>query len=173
MSAPGRGLDVSVIVRDARPAELAAIGDLRVAAYCADGFLTPASQYTQTLRALGTDGGGEVLAAIDGPLIVGTVMLEVWPLGGPVVQQPGEAGIRALAVAPDARGRGVGRALLAAVTRRAAERGTRHLVLLTGPEMQAAQHLYAEAGFGRLPDRDWHVRPGVELLAFGRELAAG
>jgi ribosomal protein S18 acetylase RimI-like enzyme len=173
MSPAGAGFDVSVIVRDALPGELPAIGDLRVAAYVADGYLSQTSRYTPVLRALGTDGKGEILAALDGPLLVGTVMLEVWPLGGPVVQQRGEAGIRALAVSPQARRRGVGQLLLDAVTSRAAERGTRHLVLLTEPEMAAAQRLYRKAGFERLPDRDWRPVPEVELLAYGRPLAGG
>lgn len=160
-----------MIVRDAHPEELAAIGDLRVAAYRAHGYLSDTSRYTRTLWGLGADGKGEVLAAVEGTALVGTAMLEFWPHGEPVVQGPEEAGIRALAVAPDVQGRGVGRALLAAVTRRAAERGTRHLVLLTMPGMRAAQHLYTKAGFVRLPERDEYPRPGVELLAFGKQLA--
>jgi hypothetical protein len=46
----------------------------------------------------------------------------------------------------------------------------RHLVLLTQPEMQAAQHLYRRAGFRRLPERDWSPAPGVVLLAYGLAL---
>jgi ribosomal protein S18 acetylase RimI-like enzyme len=159
-----------VVVRDADPAEFAAIGDLRVAAYRADGHLDEGSRYTETLRTLGWEGGGDVLVAVDGPALVGTVMLQTWPKAGEVVQAPGEAEIRALAVAPQARGRGAGRALLAAVTQRAAERGVRHLVLMTLPGMRAAHHLYAEAGFRRLPERDRSPAPGVELLSYGRRL---
>ena len=164
------GVARAVVIRDALPGELAGIGDLRVEAYVADGMLSPESPYAGTLRQLGTDGAGDVLAAVDGQLIVGTVMLQSWPAGGEVVRGPGEAEIRALAVAPVARGRGIGRGLVAAVTRRAAERGTRHLVLLTMPAMLAAQHLYTQAGFRRLPERDWSPAPGVELIAFGRVL---
>ena len=58
-----------VMVRDAGPDELDGIGDLRVAAYRADGFLPTASGYAATLRALGADGQGEVLAAVDGGLL--------------------------------------------------------------------------------------------------------
>jgi hypothetical protein len=36
--------------------------------------------------------------------------------------------------------------------------------------MRAAQHLYAEAGFSRLPDRDYQPGSGPALLAFGLEL---
>src|SRR5438876_12049888 len=118
-----------VMVRDARPDELDGIGDLRVAAYRADGFLPATSGYAATLRALGADGQGEVLAAVDGGQIVGTVMLQAWP-AGQMARSPGEAEIRALAVAPYARGRGIGAALVTAAVERAARRGIRPLVLL-------------------------------------------
>jgi ribosomal protein S18 acetylase RimI-like enzyme len=162
-------LHVCVIVRDALPGELSAVGDLRVAAYRADGFLSEDSEYAPILRALGADGKGEILVAADGPRLTGTVMLRYWPDGN-VLRGTGEAEIRALAVAPAARGRGVGRALLDAVMGRAAERGVRYLTLLTEPEMVVAQHMYTSAGFVRLPDRDWSPRPGEILLAYGRPL---
>jgi ribosomal protein S18 acetylase RimI-like enzyme len=157
-----------VIVRDARPDELPEVGDLRVNAYLADGFLSRMSGYLPILRAL----GGDVLAAVDGGEILGTVTLLRWPDAGNLVRGPGEAEIRALAVAPHARGRGIGAALVDAVIRRAAERGVRQLLLLTMPEMRAAHHLYASAGFGRLPERDWAPEPGGILLAYGLSLAA-
>jgi ribosomal protein S18 acetylase RimI-like enzyme len=49
----------------------------------------------------------------------------------------------------------------------------RELLLLTHPEMRAAQHLYAEAGFRRLPGRDYEYAPGHRLFAFGMPLAGG
>jgi ribosomal protein S18 acetylase RimI-like enzyme len=162
--ATGR-VEPGVIVREARPDELAGIGDLRVAAYRADGFLPATSEYTATLHALGADGTGEVLAAVDGGQVVGTIMLQAWP-SGQVAQGPGEAEVRALAVAPHARGRGVGAALISAVIERAASNGVRQLLLLTLPEMRAAHRLYTEAGFARRPDRDWSPRPGAILLAY-------
>jgi ribosomal protein S18 acetylase RimI-like enzyme len=158
------------MVRDARPDELDGIGDLRVAAYRADGFLSATSGYAATLRSLGADGQGEVLAAVDGGQVVGTVTLQGWP-AGQMARGPGEAEVRALAVAPGARGRGVGAALVAAVIERAAGQGIRQLVLLTLPDMRAAHRLYSQAGFSRLPDRDWSPRPGEVLLAYGLVLA--
>jgi len=166
----GGPVEPGVIVRDARPDELARIGDLRVAAYRADGFLTAHSRYAATLHALGADGTGEVLTAVDGGEVVGTVMLLPWP-GGNITRSPAEAEIRALAVAPDARGRGIGAALVTAVIERAAQQGVRHLLLLTLPEMRAAHRLYAGAGFGRLPGRDVSLGPGEVLLAYGLALA--
>jgi ribosomal protein S18 acetylase RimI-like enzyme len=50
------------MIREARPGELAAVGDLRVAAYEAGGFLSPG--YAPELRALGTQGDGTVLVAV-------------------------------------------------------------------------------------------------------------
>jgi ribosomal protein S18 acetylase RimI-like enzyme len=170
MPGPPKGFERGVKVRDARPEEFPAIGDLRVAAYRADGFLSGTSAYAPMLRALGTDGTGEILAAVGDGRILGTVMLLPWP-GGNVIRTPDEAEIRALAVDQQARGKGVGRALVAAVMQRAAQRGVRGLVLLTHPDMRAAQHLYAEAGFCRLPDRDWQPGSGPTLLAFGRNVS--
>jgi ribosomal protein S18 acetylase RimI-like enzyme len=162
-----------VRIRDARAEEFGRIGALRVAAYRADGFLSESSQYADTLRVLGMDGSGEILAAVDDEDIVGTVTLVSWPNGGEVLRYPGDGEIRALAVASTARGRGIGRALLAAVMQRARARQVRDLLLLTQPDMLTAQRLYAEAGFGRRPDRDFEYAPGHRLLAFGLSLAEG
>jgi ribosomal protein S18 acetylase RimI-like enzyme len=163
-----------MLIRDAHRDEFAEIGEIRVDAYVADGFLSPSSGYAARLRELGTDGLGPVLVAVDEATraLTGTVMLQIWPEGGEVVKAPGEGEIRALAVRPDARGTGAGRALLAAVIDRARKVGVRHLVLLTQPEMKTAHHLYEEAGFVRLPERDWSPEPGVTLLAYGMVLAA-
>jgi ribosomal protein S18 acetylase RimI-like enzyme len=171
MPRPPRPLQPIVDVRDAQPGEFGRIGELRVAAYQADGFLSETSSYADTLRVLGMDGSGEILAAVDDGHILGTVTLVHWPHGGEVLRAPGEGEVRALAVAAAARGRGIGRALLAAVMNRAAVREVRELLLLTQPDMLAAQHLYAQAGFQRLPHRDYEYAPGHRLLAFGLPMA--
>jgi ribosomal protein S18 acetylase RimI-like enzyme len=161
-----------MVIRDALPAEFADVGEIRVTAYRADGFLPPDSSYEPRLRTLGADGLGQVLVAErpDGRL-VGTIMLRGWPDAGQIVCGPGEAEIRALAVRPEARGEGVGRALLAAVLDRAVREQVRHLVLATEPDMKTAHRLYEAAGFTRLPDRDWSPEPDVLLLAYGLWLA--
>ena len=92
------------------------------------------------------------------------------PNGGELLRGPEEAEIRALAVRPEARGRGVGRALVDAVIGRAASLGVRHLLLLTQQEMTTAHRIYEEAGFARLPARDRSPQPGVDLLAYGLDL---
>jgi len=170
-----------VLIRDATPEELPEVGEIRVTAYQAGGFLSEDSEYGRYLRTLGTEDDNYVLVAVepapDGSgrpsgRIVGTVTLQLWPNAGRVVTGPGEAEIRALAVAPDTQGAGVGRALLGAVIGRAAELAVKQLVLCTQPDMRAAHHLYEQADFTRLPDRDWSPAHGVLLLVYGLRLAA-
>jgi ribosomal protein S18 acetylase RimI-like enzyme len=172
-----------VIVRTARPAEAAAVGDLRVSAYQAQHLLTANPGYAGSLRALGFGGHGTVLVAVggdgqgdtDGPAIVpapadgrllGTVMYEPWHPGSEVARRPDEAEVRALAVAPQAQGQGVGRALMRAVIDQACSGGVARLLLSTQPAMKAAQHLYRSLGFARAPELDWTPVPGVTLLGF-------
>jgi ribosomal protein S18 acetylase RimI-like enzyme len=159
-----------VTVRDAEPAEFDAIGELRVGAYAAGSFLADASNYGPTLRTLAIDGTGQILAAEADGQLLGTVTLQLPPHAGQVVRGPDEAEVRALAVSPDAQGRGVGRALLRTVIERARKMGVRHLVLSTQSGMDAARYLYSSVGFVRLPDRDWSPAPGFTLLAYGLTL---
>jgi ribosomal protein S18 acetylase RimI-like enzyme len=158
-------------IRDAHQDEFDEIGEIRVGAYLADGFLSADSGYAPHLRELGADGSGHVLVAVgaDGKLI-GTVMLLPWPEGGNLTRAPGEAEIRALAVRPEARGAGIGRALVAQAMDMASRHGVRDLLLLTQPEMKVAHRLYEAAGFARLPERDWSPEPGINLLAYGLRL---
>jgi len=62
----------------------------------------------------------------------------------------GEAEILTLAVAPEARGRGLGRALMIAATSRSQELGARDLFLEVGAANPAALALYARLGFAKV-----------------------
>lgn len=64
------------------------------------------------------------------------------------------AGIRTMAVHPDARGLGIARRLVAAVIGRAREDGAQAIVLHTWMVMHAAISLYESLGFRRAPDLD-------------------
>jgi ribosomal protein S18 acetylase RimI-like enzyme len=157
------------------PGEAGAVGDLRVGAYQARDHLSASPGYADTLRTLGLDGHGTILVAADGPggleKLLGTVMLEPWHADSEVARSADEAEVRALAVAPWAQGRGVGRTLMRAVIDEAAARGAARLLLSTQPEMKAAQHLYRSLGFARTPELDWTPVPGVTLLGFALLLA--
>ncbi|MFF1625069.1 GNAT family N-acetyltransferase [Streptomyces sp. NPDC058272] len=87
------------------------------------------------------------------------------PDGGPMadIARPGEAEIRMLAVAPDARGRGAGEALVrACVDRARATEGCVRVVLSTQRTMHTAHRIYQRLGFTRAPERDWNPIPHLD-----------
>ena len=157
-----------MIVRTAEPAELTEVGELRVAAYHAGHLLDAFPAYADRLRALGED--GVVLVAVDGDQLLGTIMLERWHEASDMATGPEEAEVRALAVAPAAQGRGVGRALVQAVVALGVEWRLERMVLYSQPAMVSAHRLYEKAGFVRTPDRDGEPVPGLTLLAYAKDL---
>ena len=115
---------------------------------------------------------GLVLVAVEDGRVLGSATLELRerieedepPLASD------EASIRMLGVDPDARGRGVARALLEACFAHAAEAGKTRMTLHTTRRMLAAQAMYESMGFDRLPDR---VFPdGFVLLTYEKPIRA-
>ena len=155
-----------MIVRRVLPDEMNAVSQLRETAYRADGLLEVTPSYVETLRDLGADGHGEVLVAEENGGLLGTIMFEPWSTRSEIARSADEAEIRAFAVAPQARGRGVGRDLVNALVERARQEGVSRLVLSTLPEMVAAQYVYRARGFVRVPERDWFPLEGVTLMAY-------
>lgn len=103
--------------------------------------------------------------------IVGAVSLA--RAGGPFAQiaTADEAEVRLLATAPEARGRGVGEALMHGCIDLARAAGAARLVLSTQLTMVAAQRLYARLGMRRVPGRDWVSPHGDTRLVYELELA--
>lgn len=64
----------------------------------------------------------------------------------------GACEIKRMYVVPQARGRGVARALLGALEDRARELGYAVARLDTGPRQQSSQHLYESAGYAPIPN---------------------
>jgi ribosomal protein S18 acetylase RimI-like enzyme len=160
-----------VLVRAARPGELAAVGRLTVLAYAE--FVPASSSYRQRLAdAADRAANASLLVAVDvdGDQLLGTATLVVG--NGPYAELagPGDAELRMLAVDPAARRRGVGAALVRAVLVAARAGGARRMVLSTLPAMAAAHRLYRRFGFSRAPELDHRPVPGVELLAFTLDL---
>ena len=157
-------------VRLARPDELDQVGRLTLEAYVADGYANPAGSYAAALAdAPRRARDAELLVAADPDgMVLGTITVctPASPLGA--LCRPDELEFRMLAVAPDARRRGVGQALVVAVLQRATEVGAHRVVLCSAEEMCAAHRLYARLGFVRLPERDWQPVPDMTLLAFGK-----
>ncbi len=155
-----------MIVRRMLPDEMTAVSDLREIAYRADRLLDQSPTYAEALRLLGADGYGEVLVAADGDQLLGTIMFAPWSERSELARGADEAEVRAFAVGPQARGRGVGRALVNAIVDRARQEGVARLLLSTQPAMVSAQYVYRARGFTRVPERDWSPLPGVDLLAY-------
>lgn len=83
--------------------------------------------------------------------------LVAWVDGVPVgcgavgMRDEGVAELKRMYVVPTARGRGVSKAVLAALEAEAVALGAHRLVLETGDRQQAALGLYAGAGYARIP----------------------
>jgi ribosomal protein S18 acetylase RimI-like enzyme len=160
-------------LRRARPKDLEAIGEVTVAAYAefAEGDV---DDYASVLRDTPRrDREAEVWVATpdDSEEILGTVTICPEGSAWREVAEPGEGEFRMLAVAPEARGQGVGAAVVGLVVERFRSQGSPRIVMSTQPGMLAAQHIYEAAGFVRAPDRDWAPVPGVDLITSRLELS--
>jgi GNAT superfamily N-acetyltransferase len=168
-------------VRDARSDDRGAIETVTLAAYEQYAALMPAhwEGYRQNILATlaAAEPEAQIVAEEEGR-IVGTVLL--YPAGS-VMARPGggsitlaEPEVRLLAVAPAARGRGVGVALMHECVRRARQSGAAALTLHTSDIMQAAMRLYERLGFRRAPELDIQAAPGVTIKGYrlGLEAAA-
>ena len=159
-----------LVVRPARPDELAAVGELTVEAYLVDGLLDNDHGYDITLRdAASRARHGHVLVAVDpDDRLLGAVALFTVDAGPEYAEQadPGDAVIRMLVTAPTARGRGVGTALAQACVDLARDLGCSRVRLSTQPVMLTAHRIYERLGFLRAPNRDWEPVPGIELLGY-------
>ena len=150
-------------VRPVRPDERAAVGRLTQDAYDAVGRVS--AEYRAALADVDAriDDDTAVLVALDDGEVVGSVTVvgacsEHFEHG-----RHGDGGLRMLAVAPAAQGRGVGRALLDAALHHAREHGWRRLAITTMEWMHAAHAMYEGAGFVRRPDLDVRFRSGVGI----------
>ncbi|MDW4571765.1 GNAT family N-acetyltransferase [Microbacterium sp. M3] len=163
-------------IRLVRTEEYERAGEVTAEAYVRSyGALS--DEYVASLRDVASRvRSGDVWVAVDSS---GDILGTVWvarpnrPLAQ--VARPGETDFRQLAVAPAARGRGIGVALTTHVIELARTRGSHRVVMNSGPEMTGAHALYAKLGFRRLPEREGlrEVQPGrfIELLSFGYDLA--
>jgi ribosomal protein S18 acetylase RimI-like enzyme len=164
VSAPGE-----LTIRDARADEQPRIRALTLAAYAEFANVMAPSAWAgleQAVRgALDEPGPGAQIVAEQNGRLVGSVML--YP---PAVDAYGGAAgraqwpeLRLLAVASEARGRGVGRALVEECVRRARAMDATGLGLHTSESMRVAMRLYREMGFVRAPEHDFQPE-GAELV---------
>lgn len=159
-------------VRDALESELGAVRELTLAAY---------REYAQIMEPTSWEGlSYAVGAAMETPLaahrivavsrgeIIGSVML--FPAAADAYRGATELvpwpELRLLAVAPLARGMGVGQRLVEEVVRRARVSGAPALGLHTSRSMQAGIRMYERLGFVRDPAHDFHGEGNEVVLAY-------
>lgn len=161
-------------IREARPDEHDEAGRVAMAAYAeffAPGGVDEDHPYLLEIGKVSERAPRTTIlvALLDGR-IVGCVTLEIEgrtspedpPLG------PDRAHIRMLGVLPNARGRGVGRALMEDCESRAAVAGKAVMTLHTTHLMEAAQEMYGSLGHERVEDE---VLPdGFVLLGYRKAL---
>ncbi|KQX53961.1 MULTISPECIES: GNAT family N-acetyltransferase [unclassified Streptomyces] len=161
-------------IRAVRPEEYEELGDLTGLTYLNDGLLLHGEDdfYLDVLRDTARRAReSEVLVAADTEDgIIGGV---TFALGGTTwadIAVPGEAEFRMLVVAPAARGRGVGEALVrACVDRARALPECARIVLSTDAKMVSAHRIYERMGFVRTPERDWEPIPDHRLRTYALE----
>ena len=164
---------IDLVIREARPEELADAGDVVVRAYRAL-WNDPHHDYLEHIRdAAGRARHCPILVAVDPEdgSVLGCVTY-VPGHGNPFAElaRETEAEFRMLGVAPEAQGRGVGEALVRACIARARAAHRSRMVLSTSSAMRSARRLYERLGFRRVPERDWTPVPGVDLLAYVLDL---
>ncbi|WP_282946333.1 GNAT family N-acetyltransferase [Cellulomonas endometrii] len=179
-----------VRVRVARPDEYDQAGALTAEAYRADGLLALDEEYETELRDAAqrareavllvatvpadpdAPGSGSAPAAPE--VVVGTITLAPYGTSYAEIAEPGELELRMLAVAPEARRRGVAERLMTAALREAVARRARRVVLSTLDEMAAARRLYDRLGLVAAPARDWaHESIAVRVLTWEPPAAPG
>jgi ribosomal protein S18 acetylase RimI-like enzyme len=166
-------------IRDARADDRAAVEAVTLDAYQQYAAVMPTlwEAYRQnivsTLAAAPLDAQ---IVAEDGRRIVGSVLLY---RAGTVIARPGGGSltlaspeVRLLAVAPAARGKGVGDALMRECVTRSRASGAAHMTLHTTDMMRAAVRLYERMGFVRAPEIDFQPAPGIVVKGYRLDLTA-
>ena len=118
------------------------------------------SQELASLPGVYAPPGGELLLAKRGDHVLGCIALR--PL------EPQVAEIKRLFVRPQARGKGVAKALVASILKTAAERGYQEIKLDTLPHLKEAIGLYTAFGFEPIQPYGSHPYPG--LVCLGRSI---
>jgi ribosomal protein S18 acetylase RimI-like enzyme len=158
-------------IRSALPEDYLIIGEIAVEAYAEADNLPADGSYHSVLRnAADRAAEAELLVALDEDKPVGTVTV-VRPGGSySEIARADELEFRMLAVAPQAAGRGIGRALVEAVFERARAERFARVVLCVQAKAAVPRRLYEGMGFRRLPERDWSPAAGIRLLGYYLDL---
>lgn len=105
-----------------------------------------------------------------GSQVIGSIAYCPAGQSDPAIFGPGMASVLLLAVDPEHRGRGIGKALTEACIARACIDKAASLGLFTSELMQAAQHVYRSLGF--VQDIELSPRHGIRYFRFVLKLAS-
>ena len=169
-------------IREARPSEREHLREITLAAYGEYAQLLPPKHWDSYLQHINHThddiGVGEQFVALFRGVPAGTALF--YPPGTSfsddvdAVMSADCPEVRLLAVTPESRGSGAGRALMEACVARARDSGAEGIVLHTMEMMKAARTLYASMGFERVPEldfqpaKDWYVEGFRLALEPGR-----
>lgn len=165
----------ALLVRDARQSDGSAVAAVTLSAYQEYAPLMPSlwdAYRDNIVTTLATPEPAMQIVAEQGSRIVGSVLL--YPAatdrdGGTPFPRPYPE-VRLLAVAPAARGKGIGETLMRECIRRARRSGATTLALNTTDLMRAAMRLYTRMGFRREPELDFRPRPEVTIKGYVLDL---
>ena len=153
------------VIREAWPAAFDDLGRLMVKVYSSlEGFPGPEVQpaYYDLLAHIGQMAGkpgAKLLVATEGEDLLGGLVyfsdMAQYGSGGTATRERNASGFRLLAVAPAARGRGVGAALVRHCIELAKDAGHEQVIIHTTAAMTVAWALYEKLGFERSPDLDF------------------
>lgn len=161
-------MDIQIRSLEDLPHSDEALEALLVESYVGGGFTDP--ELAPMLRARAVRSRGAVLVAVDASdTVVGTLTLVASDSAASELAKDREVEFHLLCVKPDMRGRGVGRALVAAGLAEASKVSAEAVVLWTQPTMHAAQQLYVRSGFHRDPSAAFK-RHNRSFLVYRRSL---
>ena len=160
-------------IREARDDELEAVSSLIVDAYAQYAAQMSPDAWSSYANEIANVRGRRddavlLVAEEDGQLIGSVTMFAGWR-----GTQEGTAGVRLLAVVPEHRGGGVGRALLQECISRARDAGKRRIVMTTTQEMGVFRELTERMGFEREYALDHEPAPGVRIEGYALDLEQG
>ncbi len=161
-----------MVIREALPEEHAALGRLMIAAYSTlEGFADHDAQpeYFALMANIGTlaVSGVQLLVAVTaGELLGGVVYFAELAHYGVALVEPDTSAFRLLAVAPAARGLGIGKALAVHCVELARARRHRQVIIHTSPPMAIAWPMYERMGFVRVPELDFIAPTGLPISGF-------
>ena len=167
-------------IRDARTADYDAIRDVTLAAYQEYAAIMQVhwENYRQSILAtLASVHPAEQIVAEQSGTLVGTVLL--FPTGTALTAPDGASvtltwpEIRLLAVAPAARGHGIGAALVRECLHRARQSGAAAVTLHTTEMMRVAMQMYERMGFVHTPELDFHPVPEITIKGYLYRFDAG